>query len=381
MCSFPQFYFLKGNIKMRILHVIILIASAMMSVHADSAIQNATPNANELKILPLDANIKGEPPASGLRYWSEPFERLPLTGCYVSIVTHPSKDGRMFEIWQNALDNGGYNIVFRRGTSLKTMGDRQSACECKLIDDVPDPKEPSRLAPKRSYTRTAMTFDDKEGYVMAACVCPDYLPGSVSLFPALLVSKTGAPGSFKYLGKLKGEPAAEAAKRLIWSDGGTLLRLGDGRWRYYLNGFGQTLAALESETLEGPWKFIRGNGGEIRELVPDFPMKYGCFPTVLRVSSDNWHLWVTDKWPPQSIWHYWSGDGLKWRKYGIQPEITRAAFGNHGIKCLRPFLDPDSGRIVGLLSVWGTEDGGEQGWILHQSSMPAGAPPEITADK
>jgi hypothetical protein len=37
---------------------------------------------------------------------------------------------------------------------------------------------------------------------------------------------------------------------------------------------------------------------------------------------------------------------MSWRQYGRQPEITRAAFGGHGIKCLRAYLDPGGKQIV-----------------------------------
>lgn len=341
------------------------------------------PGEEELKILPLDKDVPGDPPESGIRYWSEPFEKLPLGGCYVSVITRRDDAGNiLYELWQNAMDGDASQIVFRSGKSLTVLGEIKPVCDNLLINDVLDPKdgEKKRLAPKRCITRTTMTYDDTEGYVMAACVCPEYAPGTVSLLPALFVSKSGKPGSFKYLGKLKGEPAEEADKKMIWSDGGPLLRLDNGRWRYYLNGFGPALAAVESDKLEGPWKFIRGNAGVIRELLPDGPTKKAIFASIVRVSQNNWHLWVTDKWPPQSIWHFWSADGLDWVRYGSQPEITRKAFGNHGIKCLRAFLDPQSGRIVGLLSVQATDSQGIRGWMLHRSSMPSDPPDHIRSN-
>ena len=230
----------------------------------------------------------------------------------------------------------------------------------------------------RGFTRPALTWDAQEGYILLTCVCPDYQPGSVPLLPALLVSQTGAPGTFRYLGRLKGDVELEASLRTVWSDGGSLVRLEDGRWRIYLNGFGPTLSALESGTLAGPWTFVRDAAGAYRELLPDFPRKAnyaGCFPTVLRVAADNWHLWISDTWPPQAIWHFWSRDGLKWTPYGTQPEITRAVVGGREIKCLRAYLDADGRQIVGLLSVWQRQPDGKRGWVLHESRMPAGPPP------
>jgi hypothetical protein len=138
------------------------------------------------------------------------------------------------------------------------------------------------------------------------------------------------------------------------------------------------LAAAESATLTGPWSFLRTPQGGIRELLAEFPKapnRGGCFPTVLQVAGNNWHLWITDTWPPQSIWHFVSPDGLAWQPYGDQPEITRAAVNGHGIKCLRAYVDPDTREIVGLLSVWGTDSKGEKGWILHETRMPSAAAP------
>jgi hypothetical protein len=168
----------------------------------------------------------------------------------------------------------------------------------------------------------------------------------------------------------------EAAKQSLWSDGGSLFRLKDGRWRIYLNGYGPVLAALESDRLDGDWKFIR-DGVAIKELLPDFQKVVkagGCFPTVLRVAEDNWHMWISDKWEPWSIWHYWSPDGLTWTQYGQQPEITRAAFKGRVIKCLRAYVDPDSGEIMGLLSVWDAGSQAESKWTLRISRMSAAKP-------
>ena len=335
------------------------------------------PTAEELKQFPLEQKLPGHPPAGGVRYWTTPFRKLPLRGCYVSVLTHVKEDGRReYEMWQNTWGDGGVTdrcMIVHRGASLSQMRADGPAFDGTLITDTPDPKHPEKLSALRGYTRPFMLQDADYGHVLMTCVCPDYQPGSVPLLPAILVSKTGTTGTFQYLGKIKGDPAVEASKRTIWSDGGSLLRLKDGRWRMYLNGFGQVLAALESDTLEGEWKFVR-DGGAIRELLPDFPKapnRGGCFPTVLRVADDNWHLWITDTWVPQCIWHFWSLDGLSWTPYGQQPEITRVAFGGRCIKCLRAYVDPETGEIVGLLSVWNSVKPGEEGWVLYESRMPS----------
>ena len=338
------------------------------------------PAAEELKKAPVAQNIPGIPPVNGLRYWEAPFQKLPLQGCYVSVLTSVKADGqREIEVWQNTWGAGGAtnrSMTVCRGPSMFRMKAEGPVFDGTLITDVPDPLHPTQVSDLRGLTRPFMLQDPEYGYVLLGCVCPDY---QAPLLPALLVSKTGQAGTFQYLGKLKGEPAIEAAKRQIWSDGGSLFRLPDGRWRLYLNGYGPVLAALESDRLDGEWQFIREDG-RLRELLPDFQKVVnagGCFPTVLRVAEDNWHLWISDQWEPTSIWHYWSPDGLAWTLYGQQPEITRAAFEGRVIKCLRAYVDPDSGEIAGLLSVWDPGSTEENKWALHLSRMPAAKPPSV----
>ncbi len=233
-------------------------------------------DAADLREFPMPKTIAGDPPPSGLRYWRKPFTKLPYWikadgNSYVTILRPPAGD---LEFWANEWGEPGSaqrTIFVRRGPTLQLLGPQEICFDGTIIDDVPDMAKPDQLAPGRGFTRTSMLLDPEVGYVLLTCVCPEYKPGSVPLLPALVVSKTGAPGaSWKYMGKLKGEPATEYARTLaetrrhIWSDGGTLLRLKDGRWRIYLNGFGQKLAAIESDKLEGPWKFLREPDGKIR---------------------------------------------------------------------------------------------------------------------
>jgi hypothetical protein len=299
-------------------------------------------------------------------------------GCYVEVIRRPEGGTNTLELWQNTwgLTAGeSRGVIVSRGPALDRLAPPETVIEGTIIADVFDPKAPGTLAPGRGFTRTAMTHHADLGYVLLACACPDYLPGSVNLLPVLLVSKAGKAGDWAYLGALPGEPADELAKRgRIWCDGGSLVRLEGGRWRIYLNGYGTVLAALEASDLKGPWRFVRDPDGTIRELLPEFPKgpsAGGCFPTVLRTAPDSWHAWITDTWPPQAIWHFRSKDGLAWSLAGDQPEITRAAVGQRPIKCLRTYVDPERNEIVGLLSVWmARADAGRKGWILHELRRP-----------
>lgn len=168
-------------------------------------------DADGLKQFPLPASIPGDPPRSGLRYWRQPFARLPYTvrhdGNSYMAVTQPPGGG--LEFWANDWNEGApteRTVFVRRGPTLEKLGEPEAMFDSTLINDVPDLRNPGQLAPGRGFTRTTMLLDPQEGYVLMTCVCPEYKPGSVPLLPALVVSKTGASGTWSYLGKLKGEP-------------------------------------------------------------------------------------------------------------------------------------------------------------------------------
>lgn len=316
-----------------------------------------------------------------LRNWRTPLRELPYRGAYVSLIQRDTAGGAVCELWQNTWGDGGAaerGIIVRRGADLLRLGAEQEVCNGLLIDDVFLPDRPDTLAPLRGFTRPYMTWHDDIGYVLLACVCPDYRPGGVNLLPALLTSPDGAPGSWTYRGILRGDLAERAARQRVWSDGGALVRMADGSWRVYLNGVGTTVAMLQSATLEGPWRFLRNADETIRELLPDFPRERGrggCFPTVLKVSDSEWHLWISDTWPPQAMFHYASADGIDWQPFGAQPELTRLGVGPSGIKCLRAALSRDGTRIIGLLSVWHRHPDGGGEWRLHTTQMPVGLTP------
>ncbi len=339
--------------------------------------------AAELKQFPLDPNLPGDPPTSGIRHWAGPFYPLPYAtqnsgNSYVSVVQPPAGG---IESWANGWGPKGAierTIFVRRGPQIDQLGDEEMVFNGTIINDVPDMNDPSKPAPGRGFTRPYMMYDPDVGYVLLCCVCPDYKPGSVPLLPALVVSKTGKTGTWKYLGKLKGEPQTEyetrlkQTKRHVWSDGGTIIRLPDKSWRIYLNGYGPTMAVLESKTLAGPWTFRRDRQGRIQEFLTAFPRaprRPGIWLNVLRLADDNWHVWLTDKWVPQSIWHFQSPDGLTWKPYGKQPEITRAAVGHRGLKCLRTYYRGDTREVIGLLSVWTTKPDGSKGWMPNINRM------------
>ncbi len=343
-----------------------------------STLSTAADWKDELRLFPVEKDIPGMPPESGIRYWKTPFKEIAAAdACYnMVLITKDNKGSAVYDLWYNSWGGAEakkHQILRSRGPSLDNLSQPVTVCDGTIISDFLDVKNPPMLSENRGFSRFSTILQDKEyGYVILCCACADYTPGSTSLFPVILVSKTGEPGTFKYLGKIRGEPADLDAAKTIWCDGGTLMRMESGKWRMYLNGFGTILSAIESDTLEGNWKFIRNEKGDIREIISDFPStdsRKGCFHQVLKVSDGNWHMWMTDKWPPQAIWHFCSADGLSWKLYGQQPEITRKAVNYHGIKCIRVFLSEDGKELIGLLSVYKPE----VGWILYESRMPSGS--------
>ncbi|MCL1856241.1 MAG: hypothetical protein FWF84_01165 [Kiritimatiellaeota bacterium] len=339
--------------------------------------------------------IDGEPPESGVRYWQTPLYKMDSFGCYVSWINCGTDEAPQMEKWENEWGRNASErgMVCETGTSFAAIAHRERRFSGEIINDVFTPPSmgaeadaPPTLSPLRGITRTETYRDSEYGRIALVCACPDYRPGSVSLMPAILTSPDGAAGSWTYHGLLTGEPQEELARLNggnVWSDGGSLFRMPDASWRIYLNGFGgATLAMLTADTLKGPWKFLRDENGAIRDLFGDgtgvpVPKVGLCFPHVLRVSDTEWHFWASDQWTPQSIWHYVSEDGLAWKAYGQQPEITRALVGGRGIKCLRTYLSEDKKTIYGFLSVWSDVGGGSRGssvkgWRLYVMTLPAG---------
>ena len=372
----------------------LLALLAAVPVMLDAAQPELTVSAEELKQFPLKQDLPGDPPESGVRYWSHPFKSLDVYGAYVTVVQRKGQQ----ELWRASIRQKRANTqgrltphyhtaapeervcIVSRGPDITALGNGEIRFNSSMIDDVFSPDDPAQLSPDRGFSRTHMAYVQNVGYVFYCCVTRGYSPGAVPLLPALFVSPDGKAGNWAYLGKMKGEPLKEAEKRVIWCDGGSIHRLDDGRWRAYLNGYGQVAAAVEADRLDGDWAFVRNGGGHIRELLPDFPRSEGAFGAwihVLRVGAKEWHLWLTDSWPPQAIWHFSSRNGLDWKPYGRQPELTRIAVGGHGIKCMRTYLDPETNEIVGLLSVWAPIHNAAPNWVLHLTRMRTGLQPRL----
>jgi len=325
-------------------------------------------------------------------HWQEPFARLPATGAYVSMLR---LDG-VYELWtspwlgmnREATRGESIQLTVARGPRPEQLGDVVNVQDLRpLINDVVDPQQTNRLAPWRALTRSYMIHDDQVGYVLFGCVVPEYFPGTVPLLPAIFTSPTGASNTWTYLGILKPEPKEESDRRgnsPVWSDGGGIVHLSNGRWRAYLDGYNTGISVAEADQLEGPWKFLRGATNELVDVTRRYSVDlHGGvgFPGVLRVSDTEWHLWISDGWPVKAIWHLWSKDGLDWNLYGRQPEITPHSVGDRPIKCLRAYVEPDGKHIAGLLSINDKWKNGEETWVCYLSRIPVGPPTEASAAK
>lgn len=245
-----------------------------------------------------------------------------------------------------------------------------------LVKNFPARDQPKQAASIVNLSRTALYHHPGHGYVCLTSTFAGqrYQPGSHPLLPTLFSSPTGKPGTWTYHGRLRGEPMAMEQQRRIWSDNGGIVPLPDGRWRVYLNGYGPTLAAAEAGSLDGPWTFLKNTAGAIADQAAAYQPKNqqrrsAIFPFVLKVSDHEYHVWISQHWPVQAIWHLTSANGLDFKPYGQQPEITRAAIGAP-MKGIRAFLSADKTTIHGWLPL------SRQGrWQIHEATMPVGLQP------
>ncbi|MFZ5484629.1 MAG: hypothetical protein ACOZB0_10405 [Pseudomonadota bacterium] len=328
-----------------------------------------------------DPSIPPGPPLETLRprhiqYWDPALADLRVYSSYPSVTFH---EGRP-TLWHtghtwtgpNGLDMDVDRFTRQTGPRLDALGAPETLARLTdLIDDVFDPAQPDRLARQRSLSRAHVIHDPELGYVGLVSVYPEF---GVYLRPALITSKTGEPGTWRYLGQLPGDPAEAAARQVIYSDGGGLFRTKDQRWRLYLNGYAEgALSILEADTLAGPWRPLRDATGAPRLIKVEPGPDPILFPHLLRVSDSEWHLWLCNRWIPTEIWHYVSDNGLDFKPYGTQPEIVRGP-DQPGFKGLRAHVSADGTRIIGLLPIW-DESVRPAEWRLYATSMPVGLAP------
>lgn len=315
-------------------------------------------------------------PENGFRHW-KPFEKTPIRYDY---VTGSCQDNRI-TYYMSCSDfkkprKKTIMISFPPGGE-RNLRKIKVLFSSKLITDINDPSNPQKPANLIQMARTSMHYDPENGYVSMQSLFPgkasDY--PKRSLIPGIFSSPSGKPDTWKYHGKLKGEPSDYEKdmknKKKRWIGEGSIVPVGENRWRIYLGGYGVPLAVAQSDSLDGPWRFLKDRRGNIKNII-DKPWKgNGCFPYVLKVSENEYHVWITEKWPTGPVWHYTSENGLDFKPYGLQPEITLSAVQAQGIKGIRAFLCPDKNVIYGLIPF-----SKGSGWEIYQSAIPTGLQPK-----
>lgn len=309
-------------------------------------------------ILPL-------PDSAIAQTWSN-FEATDLTGAYVSLTWNSTS--QQIELWREARAIEAIpwrRLVVERGLNLDQLGSRKTVFSAKSVTDL--------TSPSRHFSRSSVNVHPGIGYTALVSVTQAYRPGQHPLIPALFLSSTGTVDSWDYLGQLRGDPALENG--YIWSDGGAVFHIADKHWRIYLNGYGRNLTALESNTLDGAWHFLRDTDGSIRELAHDLNGHNSrgnsyAFPTIVRRTSTEWHAWLSDRWPTKSIWHLRSSDGINWHLVSNKAEITPSDTDGKPFKNLRVSVAADGKTLLGLLSVWDDlpNHTDRQGWRLYRAN-------------
>lgn len=302
------------------------------------------------------------------RYW-KPFKQTKIQYDYVTGVE--TEKGIAYMMCCNHFrrpTRESIMIAFPKG-GQRDLGKISILFSSKLVDDVMDPDRPGKKASCVKMARTSIYHDKEVGLVCMNSLFagPDRAYAKRTLVPAIFSSKTGKPGTWKYHGKLSGEPAVyEKQKKGRWIGEGSIVRTKKG-WRVYLVGYGPVLAVAESKSLDGPWKFVR-KGGKLADILPG--MKGACFPYALKVSDKEYHLWVSRKWPTGPVYHFSSSDGLRFKPYGKQPELSASSVGSKAMKGIRAFLSSDGKTIYGLVPF------SKRGWVIYQSTMPIGLQPK-----
>ena len=267
----------------------------------------------------------------------------------------------------------GRAIVLHQALTATGRGPATVAFTSDLLTDFPDWQRPGEVATQLNFSRLALYRYPKQGYVAIVSVFAGerYQPGKHPLLPVVFSSPDGSAGSWRCHGRLNGDPLVVEQQRRVWSDNGGVVPLADGRWRVYLNGYGATIAAAESDSLDGPWTFVRQSDGTLKNI-GDAYKPVGAdpggaiFPFVTQVSAKEYHMWLSQGWPVRGVHHLVSTDGLNFRPHGPQPFLTREQVGT-SMKGVRAFLSADGTKLRAWIPLWK-----QQRWQIHAADLPTG---------
>jgi len=316
------------------------------------------------------------PPAEPLkgRYWDQAFLPTAAYGSYNSFIKRP--DGKL-ELWNNTIGDGPEDGLARFiGTSPTEWGAPEIVVPHNIINDVFDKDgKPSVI---RRYTRPSVLYHEKDGYFLVPHVSDGYPPRQGSVYPALIASKTGNPGSWVYHGKLRGEiEEFWPGKNSRWADGRGLFYQPDftelntkeptkNRFLFFSNQYpGQGCLALLYSADGKEWHFYRSEGNIVNLLPEPLRTRSMIFPHVMRAGKHGWYAWISEKWPPEAIWRIHSMDGMTWKLFGEQPEVVRPK--DVTIKTLCAWYDETADLLHGYVSVW-EKVGDDINYRLYHSS-------------
>lgn len=306
--------------------------------------------------------ILGPPQPVKAKHWDAPFapETCSIVGAYMTMVRQDrNKYAAFVNTWGKLTDG----LTMWTGTSPGDFKVDGVVVSSAMIDDLPD--KTGKPYPKRGITRPFIDWHCDHGFVGIIHVCRDYIPVDRRVYPALVSSKTGEVGTWKYHGRLKGEiwdEFGDGAKKAIHSDGGAFFFQPDkpaklnretpleNRYVFYTSkysGVGSVNILFSNDGKN--WVFYRNKAGKIINLIPFLAGKGMIFPHIVKLGENGWSMTLSQKWPPVAIWRLWSPDGLKWQLVGEQPEIIVPD--DLFIKNLSLWYDPKTALLHGYLTV------------------------------
>lgn len=328
---------------------------------------------------PLLAQEPDDSAPISAEHWARPFHpgTTSLVGSYLSMIQRGPED---FVGFTNSISGDlEAGLVMWSGTTPLDLAPVGIVFTHRLIDDVFGPD--GLPFAKRRLTRPFITWHPEQGFIGIIHVCADYAPVDGRVYPAMVRSKTGKPGTWHYLGKLKGEIWAEfgtPGKPARWADGGGFFVQPDGpdmldrtnplanRYLFFSNQYpGDGCMALLYSADGDTWVFHRDEAGAIVNLTPMYAGRPMIFPHVIRLGSHGWAMFLSETWPPTAIHRLYSADGLTWQPWSQQPEIVAPE--SPMIKNLNGWYDPQAEVLHGYLSVWAKQPDGSHNYDKYHS--------------
>lgn len=320
----------------------------------------------------------GSPRPVEAKHWDAPFApgTCSIVGAYMTLTQQATNRYSAFVNTFGTLDDG---LEMWIGTApTGTFISAGVVLPNRDIDDLPG--EDGQPHPKRCITRPFIDWHPEHGFVGIVHVCRNYMPTDNRVYPALVRSATGGPGTWTYHGRLKGEiwDGFGDGKGHVHSDGGGFFFRPDqpnalnreqpleNRYVFFTShysGWGHVnlLYSADGEA----WFFHRDANGRIVNLAPAEAGKGMIFPSVVR-TGNGWQMALAEQWPPVAIWRLRSVDGLAWSLAGEQPEIGDQT--DLFVKNLSLWYEQTTGLLHGYLTVRSSRiDGSVQSGKYHSA--------------